>query len=132
LTSKAHIVRAVLEAIAFRVLQMHKILQSNFNSEIQCIRANGGISNNDFIIQLISDLTNCQVERAENREMSTLGVTFLAGLSAGVWKNLDELTELRKVENIFKPETKNLNHYKDEFVGWQRAVDRCLRWYNIS
>ena len=122
LTSKAHIVRAVLEAIGFRVLQMHSILQTNFSFKIQKIRANGGISNNDFIMQLITDLTKCPVERAENREMSTLGVTFLAGLSAGIWKSKEELSELRKVDTVFRPQTNNLKPYIDEFVDWQRAV----------
>jgi len=130
LTSKAHIVRAVLEAITFRVLQMHTILRSNFAFKMNSIRANGGISNNDFIMQLTSDLTKCPVERAENREASTLGVTFLAGLSGGVWKDLDELTELRKVETVFTPQTKNVEHYIAEFVDWKRAIDRCLKWYS--
>jgi len=130
LTSKAHIVRAVLEAIAFRVLQMHTILQSNFSVKLNSIRANGGISNNDFILQLISDLTKCPVERAENLEMSTLGVTFLAGLSMGIWKNKEEIYKLRRVEKVFTPQTKNLKHYIAEFVDWQRAIDRCLKWYS--
>lgn len=131
-TSKAHIVRAVLEAISFRVLQMHTILQANFPGSIHSIRANGGISNNDFIMQLTSDLTKRPVERAENREMSTLGVTFMAGLSGGVWSSLDELTQLRKVETVFKPETKHLDHYVHELCQWQKAIDRCLRWYPLN
>ena len=94
------------------------------------IRANGGISNNDFILQLVSDLTKCHVERADNREMSTLGVTFLAGLGGGVWADLDELSNLRKVETVFTPQTTNLKNYINEFVDWQRAIDRCLKWYN--
>lgn len=132
MTSKAHIVRAVLEAIAFRVLQMHTILQANFPFKIRNIRANGGISNNDFIMQLTSDLTKCPVERAENREMSTLGVTFLAGLSAGIWSDLNELSRLRKVETVFTPQTHNLKQYLSEFVDWQRAIDRCLKWHSID
>jgi len=129
LTTKAHIVRAVLEAISFRVLQMHTILQSKFNLKIHSIRANGGISNNDFIMQLTSDLTKCPVERAENREMSTLGVTFLAGFSAGIWKNFDELIKLRKVETVFTPQTTNLKTYISEFVQWQKAIQRSLNWH---
>lgn len=82
-------------------------------------------------MQLISDLTKRPVERAENREMSTLGVTFMAGLSAGVWQ-MDELRDLRKVENVFNPQTKHLNHYLLEFVSWQKAIDRCLRWYPLT
>lgn len=123
--------RAVLEAIAFRVLQMHTILQANFSFKIHSIRANGGISNNDFIMQLIGDLTKCPVERAENREMSALGVTFLAGLSGGIWKDLDEVSNLRKLDTIFTPQTTNIKHYINEFIDWKKAVERCLRWYNI-
>ena len=83
-------------------------------------------------MQLTADLTKRPVERAENREMSTLGVTFMAGLSGGVWGSLDELSQLRKVETVFAPQTKYLDHYILEFVSWQKAIDRCLRWYPLN
>lgn len=81
-------------------------------------------------MQLISDLTKRPVERADNREMSTLGVTLMAGLGGGVWK-FDELCELRTVETVFNPRTEYLNHYLLEFDSWKRAIDRCLRWYPL-
>ena len=131
ITSKAHIVRAVLEAIVFRVLQMHQLLQKQMpDQHLLNIRANGGISNNDFIMQLIADLTGSSVERASNREMSALGAAYMAGLGAGVWTSKAQLRRLRQLDITFKPETGHLEHYVSEFSDWQRAIERCLKWYS--
>lgn len=130
-TSKAHIVRAVLEAIVFRVLQMHRLLQDQLPDQpLRSIRANGGIANNDFIMQLIADLTGSAVERATNREMSALGAAYMAGLGAEVWSDTDELRRLRSLDVVFEPQTEHLEHYVNEFTDWQRAIERCLKWYS--
>jgi putative glycerol kinase 5 len=130
-TSKAHIVRAVLEAIVFRVLQMHRLLQDQLPDQpLLNIRANGGIANNDFIMQLIADLTGSAVERASSREMSSLGAAYMAGLGGGVWSSGAQLKKLRKVDVVFDPSSDHLDHYVNEFTDWQRAIERCLKWYS--
>ncbi len=92
-------------------------------------RVDGGVSNNDFVVQLIADLTGKEVERAVHRDMSSLGTAFLAGLAIGFWKDTHDISKLRVSEKVFYPKENWNNHYKYIFANWERAVGRCLRWH---
>lgn len=91
----------------------------------------GGVSKNDFICQLLSDLTNLKVERAFDSELSSLGAGFLAGLNTGIWKSRDELIRLRKVERIFTPNEENHERCMTKMKNWERAVCRFKGWYRL-
>lgn len=93
-------------------------------------RVDGGVSKNDFICQLIADLTQLNVERAKDSELSALGAGFLAGLNLGVWKNRDELIKLRDVDRIFIPNENNYTNASEKLKCWERAVERFKGWYN--
>lgn len=100
----------------------------NFNLN----RVDGGVSKNDFICQLLADLSKLKVERAFDSELSALGVGFLAGLNTGVWNSRDELTKLRKVERIFVPNPNNYEKAMQKMKHWERAVDRFKGWYQLQ
>ncbi|KAJ4449775.1 hypothetical protein ANN_01179 [Periplaneta americana] len=82
-TSRQHMMRAILESIAFRVVQLFHSLQKEVKSHYTSIRVDGGVSRNDFVTQTLADLTGLKVERPTSSEMSVLGAAFLAGLHAG-------------------------------------------------
>ncbi|KAL0278744.1 UNVERIFIED_CONTAM: hypothetical protein PYX00_000474 [Menopon gallinae] len=128
-TSKAHMIRAILESIVFRIEQLFQVMKSELDADFKVIRVDGGVSKNDFVCQLIADLTGTVVERADSTEMSVLGAVFLAGISAGVWETKSDLLSLRQVRKTFRPRERVNEDYAERVQLWQNAVNRFLRWY---
>lgn len=89
----------------------------------------GGVSKNDFICQLLADLTKLKVERAYDSELSALGAGFLAGLRVGIWNSRDELIKLRKIERVFVPNEGVHERSMIKMKNWERAVGRFKGWY---
>ncbi|NXY48783.1 GLPK protein, partial [Ceuthmochares aereus] len=84
-TTRNHLVRAILESVAFRNKQLYDIIVKNVRIPLQTIRADGGVSNNSFVMQMTSDLINKKIEKPANADMSSLGAAFLAGLASGMY-----------------------------------------------
>ncbi|KAG2463196.1 GLPK protein, partial [Polypterus senegalus] len=108
-TTKNHLVRAILESIAFR--------------------ADGGVCSNNFVMQLTSDLLNQKIDRPKHVEMSSLGAAFIAGLGIGFWSNTEELKCLRSTEKVFLPKNANKN-YEHIIDMWEEALKRSMHWYS--
>ncbi|XP_033228504.1 glycerol kinase-like [Belonocnema kinseyi] len=79
-------------------------------------------------MQLLSDLTGLEVERAKETEMSILGVALLAGLQSGTWKSKEDLPKIRTID-LFKPNKDRGLKYEPIFNQWNKAVDRFKQWY---
>uniref|UniRef100_A0A1I7T888 Glycerol kinase 5 n=1 Tax=Caenorhabditis tropicalis TaxID=1561998 RepID=A0A1I7T888_9PELO len=129
-TTKVHMVRAVLESIAFRVYQIYSAAESevyiNINSPV---RICGGVSNNDFICQCISDLLGRKVERMTGSDhVAARGVALLAGYSQNLWSK-DQMKELITVSDTFEPCIASRLVLMKSFETWKKAVDRCLGFY---
>ncbi|XP_036098968.1 putative glycerol kinase 5 isoform X2 [Molossus molossus] len=108
-TRKYHLVRAILESIAFR--------------------ADGGVCKNSFVMQMTSDLINEDIDRPVHLDMSCFGAASLAGLALGFWSDKEELKKLRRSEVVFKPQ-KKWQEYEGSMENWVRAVKRSMNWYN--
>lgn len=121
-----------MESIAFRVAQLYNCTQTETNFSFSVIRVDGGVSKNDFICQLLADLTNLNVERADSCELSALGACFLAGLNTGVWQERDDLTKLRKVEKTFEPRKNKHEKAIAKMKSWERAIERFKGWYLVK
>lgn len=128
-TRKNHIVRSLLESIVYRIFLIYQSLRAETSFIYRKIRVDGGVSRNDFILQLLADLTNLEVERTKNTEMSILGVALFAGLQCGVWKNREDIFKYRKVEQIFMPNKENGEKYQPIIAQWRRALQRLAKWY---
>jgi len=128
-TSKAQMVRAVLESLAYRIKQLYEVIDDETEFSLNYIRVDGGVSTNDFIVQLISDLTSRTIHRSDHSDMACLGIAFLAGLPIGIWKNEGDLKMLQKPNHVFKPE-KVTESQRKSLADWHRAVNRFLRWYS--
>ena len=94
---------------------------------LQTVRADGGVSNNSFVMQMTSDLINKKIEKPSNTDMSSLGAAFLAGLASGLWTDKEQLKKLRRVETVFEPQ-KDEEEYKPAMDTWMRAVKCSLHW----
>ena len=126
-TSKAHIARAALEAIAFQVRDVLDAMRADTGIAIAELRVDGGASVNDLLMQLQADLLGVPVVRPTITETSALGAAYLAGLAAGVWKSVDEIAAQWKVERVFEPAMDQA--LRDARVRtWGRAVERARDW----
>eukprot|EP01091_Cochliopodium_minus_P011764 TRINITY_DN3427_c0_g1_i1.p1 TRINITY_DN3427_c0_g1~~TRINITY_DN3427_c0_g1_i1.p1 ORF type:complete len:514 (-),score=155.67 TRINITY_DN3427_c0_g1_i1:31-1572(-) len=101
-TKKEHIVRALLEGLAFRLKDLFVTINKGPNIIKSPIKIDGGVSKNDFLVQFLSDLLNVEIQRPENVEMTTQGTAFMVALQLG-WYAKEELKELWKPGKIFKP-----------------------------
>ncbi|EDW70094.2 glycerol kinase 5 [Drosophila virilis] len=128
-TTKAHLVRALLESIVFRVVQLIESAEKETGQKLKIIKVDGGVSRNDFVCQFLADASGLCVERAECSESSIMGATFLAGLNHGIWHTLDDLKRFRHVERIFKPQPKLNEIIASRMQKWSRAIERFSGWY---
>jgi glycerol kinase len=94
---------------------------------IRSIKADGGASENDFLLQFISNIVDVEVERPVNLETTAIGAAYLAGLAVGYWKSEEDILKHRKVDRKFKPMMGG-EERKKLYNGWKRAVERSLDW----
>ncbi len=127
--TKAHVVRAALESIAYQIKDLVDLMSNSGKIKLTGLRVDGGPTRNNFLMQFQSDMLQEKVERANIEEISALGSTFLAGLATGFWKNLEEIESLRKTDNIFLPEMEK-NKTEILYKGWQNAVAKSR--YNLN
>jgi glycerol kinase len=120
-TTRAHLVRAALEAIAFQVAD---VLDA-FPEPLNVLRADGGASANAFLMQFQADLLGCPVEVAAERETTALGAAALAGLSVGLWPSRAAVRELIGSGATYEPKGDHAT-VEAQRAEWQRAVRRTL------
>lgn len=119
--TKAHIVRAALESIAYQVKDLVDLMSGEGNIRLTDLRVDGGPTRNNFLMQFQADMLQGNVERSAIEEISALGAAFLAGLATGFWNDLDELKSLRKSDKTFSPKMNSENVSK-LYSNWKRAV----------
>jgi glycerol kinase len=95
---------------------------------IKTIKSDGGASKNDFLLQYTSDILQYRVDRAEQSEMTSQGVAFLAGLAVKFWESKEELAKLRKTGKVFEPNKIQPAEIHKKFKKWQTAVRGTLDW----
>lgn len=126
-TTAAHIARAILESIAFQAADVFKAMEQDAKIKLKELRVDGGAVASDLLMQFQADIINTPVLRPKNRELTALGVAFLAGLAVGVWKNKSELTSLWQLDRMFRPKMEErLREEKNQ--TWQKALQRSMRW----
>jgi glycerol kinase len=120
-TSRAHIVRAALEAIAY---QTRDVLDA-MAFELDVLRADGGGAQNAFLMQFQADIARLPVEVPSERETTALGAAALAGLATGTWSSLDDLATAWRRDARYEPELDGSE--AERLLGeWRLAVNRAL------
>ena len=120
-TTRAHVVRAALESIAFQVADVIDA----FPTRLEVLRADGGASANGFLMQFQADLLGCRVEVAAERETTALGAAALAGRAIGLWPDEDAIRARIRRGAVYEPagDAAALEALRAE---WQLAVRRVL------
>ncbi|MBQ3816652.1 MAG: glycerol kinase GlpK [Clostridia bacterium] len=120
-SNKYHIIRAALESIAYQTDDLISAMKADCETDIACIKADGGAAANKFLMQFQSDISDLTVICPESSEATALGAAFLAGLAVGFWKDKEELNSLTVNLRNYSPEIsiKERNSMKK---GWKAAV----------
>ncbi|MCA0132502.1 glycerol kinase GlpK [Winogradskyella alexanderae] len=126
-TKKGHIARATLEGIALQVYDIVKAMENDSNMKIKELRVDGGASANNLLLQIQSDIFECDVIRPTNLETTALGAAYLAGLAVGMFKNKKELKKHWEKDAIFEPNTNKEGQLK-LIKQWHKAVKRSKNW----
>ena len=126
-TGRAHMCRAVLEAIAYEVADLVDTMHLESSTKMRELRVDGGASVSDFMMQFQADLLSLPVIRPTMVETTAAGAAYLAGLATGVWDSTDSLSKLQITDRIFEP---NLPEQTMQtlFTQWHTAVELARRW----
>jgi glycerol kinase len=126
-TTRAHLVRAALEAIAFEVRDVVDVMTRDAGIDLPELSVDGGASANDLLCQLQADQLQVPVRRPVVAETTALGAAFLAGLATGVWSSTDELAQTWQLDTRFEPTSRDDASY----TRWQEAVRRSRGWARL-
>jgi glycerol kinase len=126
-SNAANIARAALEGIAFQTYDVLKAMQEDLGSPIKELRVDGGAAVNNLLMQFQSDILGIPVYRSAISETTALGAAYLAGLSVGFWKDLEEIKEQKAFDRCFTREL-DIKTIEKLLKGWSKALSRAKSW----
>ena len=125
-TTRAHLVRAAVEAMAHSTADLLGAMIADANLSVEALRVDGGAAANDWLMQFQADLLGIPVERPDNVETTALGAAALAGLAVGTWQSVEQFLAGRRFQR-FEPRMTDPERRK-LVEGWNRAVHGALAW----
>lgn len=126
-TTRAHITRATLEAIAFQTRDVTEAMAADSGITPATLRVDGGACENNFLMQFQADLLGVPVERPALLEATAMGAAVLAGLGVGFWRDRSELDSRGEAPTLFEPQM-SADERDERYRHWRRAVDRSRAW----
>ena len=125
--SRAHLVRATLESIAYQTYDICEAMENDAGVPLTRLKVDGGASANEFLMQFQSDLLGAEVIRPQCIETTAMGAAYLAGLAVGFWTSLDDVRASWETDTVFVPEMEEAR--REELLGgWHKAVKSALIW----
>jgi len=126
-TTRAHLARATLEAIAFQSAELIEAMTADSGIALTELRVDGGACASDVLLQVQADLLGVAVARPRVTETTALGAAYLAGLGVGFWKDEAEIEALWSRERVFEPRMPR-DEARERLGEWKRAVERSRDW----
>ena len=123
-TTRAHIVRATLDAIAFQVRDVVDLMAHEGGVNLSSLAVDGGAAANDLLCQIQADQVHIPVDRSAELQTTGLGAAFLAGLGTGLWSAESDLVSTRRSDQVFTPQADGEAAHR----RWRRAVERAKGW----
>ncbi len=123
-TSKAHIVRAALESIAYQTRELVEAMEADAGEPLRELRVDGGAAVNNFLLQFQADILDRPIVRPTDVETTAVGAAYLAGLATGFWKSIGEVEQFWRAERRFEPQMPASERQR-LFGEWQRTVRRA-------
>ena len=126
-TNKYHIIRATLESMAYQTKDVIDAMERSTGIALKSLKVDGGASENNLLLEFQSDILGKSIEKPSCIETTALGAAYLAGLSLGVYKSVEDIKKNRKIEKLTSP--KESEEWRTERTRkWRRAVERSLAW----
>lgn len=128
-TTKAHLVRAALEAMAYQTADVLNAMKEDSGVALQSLRVDGGATSNNWLMQFQADVLDVPVARPRVRETTALGAAYLAGLATGVWLDLKDVVTNWQLDHEFQPQMSSADRTA-LLCQWHRAVEHSRAWIN--
>ncbi len=125
--NKYHIIRATLESLAYQVNDVLAAMKADSGIGLSALKADGGASSNNFLMQVQADIINAPVNRPVCVETTAMGAAYLAGLAVGYWKNKDEVVNNWAIDRTFSPSISEEERSR-RISGWNKAVTYAYGW----
>ncbi len=125
--TKAHLVRAALEAICYQTKDVMDAMVADSGVPMQEMRVDGGITSNSLCMQMQSDIMGLDITRPLITETTALGAAYAAGLAVGFWRDTDELKKQWKQSRRWHATT-TAEIRAEGYAGWKKAIERTLNW----
>ena len=126
-STKAHLARAALEAIAYQTRDVLDAMSADSKVVLNSMRVDGGATANDLLMQIQSDVMGIEIIRPQVIETTALGAAYAAGLAVGVWASPNELRNKWREDHRWSS-TQNPNLRAEKYAQWKKAVNRTLNW----
>lgn len=126
-TTKNHIIRATLEAIAYQTRDVFEVMKKEAGIEINSLRVDGGATQNNFLMQFQSDILQLEVKKPKCLETTALGAAYLAGLYSGYWKDTWDIRSKHQYQAKFNPKMDKEVAAK-KLKGWDLAVKCAINF----
>lgn len=124
-TSRAHLVRAALESIAFQITDLVKAMLAGTDTQLSEINADGGPTRNGFLMQLQADLLGTDIICTKVEDASALGAAVMNGLARGIWASADSVSSLKVITRRITPHPSEQTHMA--YKGWRKAVEHLIK-----
>lgn len=125
--NRYHIIRATLDSLCYQVVDVVRAMEADSGIRLTALKADGGASANDYLLQTQADLAGSPVKRPVCVETTAMGAAYLAGLAVGYWESLEEIKENWRIDRTFLPQIGEEKR-RDMLEGWNRAVKRAYGW----
>lgn len=126
-TGRAHVVRAVLEAMAYQTVDVLELMQREAGISLSSLKVDGGACANNLLLSFQADVSGLPIIRPACIETTALGAANLAGLAVGVFDSEQEIAQHWQVERRFDPQM-SVDERSRRLSGWHKAVDRTRAW----
>ena len=126
-TTKAHIVRATLDSLAYQTRDVLGAMEADSGNRLAALKVDGGAVANNLLMQFQADLLGVPVDRPQITETTALGAAYLAGLATGVWASKEELKKSWQLDTRFTP-TLDKKDADKLYKGWRKAVKHAANW----
>src|SRR5690606_34116797 len=126
-TTRAHIARAALEAIALQTVDLVEAMKRDGAGPLRELRVDGGAAANNLLMQLQADLLDVPVVRPQMLETTALGAAYMAGIGIGIWTGEDEVAAHWQEAARFQPRMKPPER-QAMLERWHRAIERSRGW----
>jgi glycerol kinase len=125
--NKAHLARAALEATAYQTREVVEAMEKDSGIRLSSLRTDGGMVENNFLMQFQADTLNIPVVRPAIKETTALGAAYAAGLAVGYFTDLEDLRQNCAAEQTWKPRME-ASERDNNYRQWKKAVTRSFDW----